>query len=331
MPTPRRTLLHRRCDQIAQADGAGADEDDLAGKGRLALGLGHLVLHQAPGGDDAILLRFGEAQPHLALRRGRDFELADADGDNVAAVAALLAAGVVRPDHDRARLLGDAQRFQSEGRQQLIALAGDEGRAANNAVSVADGADKTRPRRAVHQAGQGRNGVEEGRHIGRRRSADGHASGRRGNAHLGIVGEEVAEDDRGGGDGVGQRPVGIGQPCDDGRGFGVATGAQAVGEQRGRGAIGFGEDEVISDDRGAGFCETVGQGGDLFARPRPLTQTPDGLIVDVDDADRDVFIGARRGALIGIEDGEAQAIHDRHADDLEDRHGDHGRHAQPDR
>ena len=87
-----------------------------------------------------------------------------------------------------------------------------------------------------------------------------------------------------------------------------AAARQLIGDPRGRGAVRLGKNDVEGYHRSPGLAEPVSQSGNLAARPRPLTQAANALIVDIDHAHWSIFIGARRGALVTVEQQQAEPV-----------------------
>ncbi len=85
-----------------------------------------------------------------------------------------------------------------------------------------------------------------------------------------------------------------------------------------RGAVGLGKDDIHRDRRGARRSERAHQPRHVGPWPRPLAELGQGLVVDIDDADRSILIRPGSGALIGVEnkvtrlghDGRVQAVDD---------------------
>ena len=81
-----------------------------------------------------------------------------------------------------------------------------------------------------------------------------------------------------------------------------------IGDGRRRCAVGFGEHDIESDGRDSGLGQAVVQPGEAGARPGPLTEACQALLIDVDDPHRHLDIGARLPALILIENGVADDL-----------------------
>ena len=319
-----RTVLDRRRDQIAQADCARADENDAPCKGRFELARRHRVLQQPPGRDRARRLRRRVVQPQLARMRRWYLELPHLDRDDIAAVSAGFAACVARLDDDRASLLRDAQRLERQAREKLRALLGDQRRATDDSIGIADRADEAGAGRGCVETGQRDDRAREGRQIARRRAGNGKAGLGRNRGHVFVACQEVTEHDRQPVEALRERGIGVGQAHQR---LAHRSIGHALGQPRWCGTISLRKHDVISDDGGTRFTELGRQLSDLVARPRPLAHAADRLVVDVEDADGSIDVVTRRDALIMIEDGKPGAVDQRDADRLHRQRED--QHAEP--
>src|SRR5690606_30177137 len=75
-----------------------------------------------------------------------------------------------------------------------------------------------------------------------------------------------------------------------------------------RGAVGLGKHDVETDGRRTVGRHAVYERGDHGARPRPLPEPADALVIDVDDGDRALGSRARQQLLIGVEDEIVQPV-----------------------
>ena len=79
----------------------------------------------------------------------------------------------------------------------------------------------------------------------------------------------------------------------------------------GRSLVRLGEHDIEGDDRRALRRQLVEEIGHDRPRPRPLADPRQRLLVDVDDAHRQVrVVGCRRQALVGIEGDQPQRLHE---------------------
>ena len=86
-------------------------------------------------------------------------------------------------------------------------------------------------------------------------------------------------------------------------------GRQALDRHLGRGLVGLGEKNVEGGDRRTLGGELADEIGHDRARPRPLPYLLQRILVDIDDAHRQVWIEGLRGeALIGIEGDQAERL-----------------------
>ena len=96
--------------------------------------------------------------------------------------------------------------------------------------------------------------------------------------------------------------------------------------ERGRRPVRFGENDVEADRGGTMLGQPVDHSGEHGARPRPLPELADALVVDIDDSDR--ALGGRAGTqrLVAVEDQEIQLFQRawaRHGGNDHDQRGKH--------
>ncbi len=122
-----------------------------------------------------------------------------------------------------------------------------------------------------------------------------------------------AEDDRLALDGRGEQGIAVGQRH---AGRQAARFLQIVANRRlpddfgRRQTVGFGEQHIEHDGAGAQSRQSLDKLGQPGARPWPLAVGPQGILVDVDDADRRLDVLARRQALELIKGGLADGPDD---------------------
>jgi hypothetical protein len=123
---------------------------------------------------------------------------------------------------------------------------------------------------------------------------------RRRRPSVAVVGQDKAGDNRQGADGFGEPPVGIGH-----RGrkvLGLCCANSVLHKQRqqrfGRCPVRLSEVDVKGDDGCTGFAQPIDELGDDAARPGPLAELVEALVVDIDDADRRVPRLARGCLLV---------------------------------
>jgi hypothetical protein len=75
-----------------------------------------------------------------------------------------------------------------------------------------------------------------------------------------------------------------------------------------RGAVRLGEQHVECDRGRAGRPQPLHQVGHLAARPRPLAEPAQAVVVDIDDAHADILVSARLPALVLVEHIVAQGL-----------------------
>ena len=137
---------------------------------------------------------------------------------------------------------------------------------------------------------------------------------------------DKAEDDSALPDGIGKHLIVGGKFLDlvtqAGEGVGLRPEAQCIGRRH---AVRLGEDHVETDRRGAIAGELLDELGKHGARPGPLPDTLQRLLVDVDDAERQGWVElARADLLIGVEhDGPQSRDRARIPDPQDERRCDH--------
>jgi hypothetical protein len=118
-----------------------------------------------------------------------------------------------------------------------------------------------------------------------------------------MVGQDKAGDNRHRADGGGQPSVGI-RHCGQ-KFLGLCCANSVLHKQRqqrfGRCPIRLGEVDVKGHDRCTGFAQPVDELGDDAARPGPLAELVEALVVDIDDTDRRVPRLARCRLWVTIE------------------------------
>ncbi len=249
----------------------------------------------------------------FAVVRGRGLKIADPNRNDIRIHARPeFAAAVAAADQHRPGALGHAQGLDRQGRDDPSTQVGEQGRSPDDAVPIADDADEARPRGAVadHRQG-GDRALERGQGAQRRGARYGDAGVFGGPHRVGVACEVIACDVGAAAHGLAEQFVVVGEGRDLGivaPGGGVL--AQDLGGARRGGAIGFGEDDVEGDGGGPGLGQGVGQTRHVGARPRPLAEPLDGLVVDVHHPDGRILIGPGPGALIGVEDEIADLDHE---------------------
>ena len=115
---PGRGIVDRRAADVLEADGAGADEDDVA----VELVRRHLVLEHGARRDEALVAMTAVVERQAAARVGARLDLAGLDGDDPGLGAERqLAARAGRLDQVGAGALGDPQRLDRQrGKQALL-------------------------------------------------------------------------------------------------------------------------------------------------------------------------------------------------------------------
>jgi len=301
--------IDRRWAQVAQPGGRRADQDDGAIEFRRVRG----PVEHLPGGDVEPVPAARIMRDDAALRVGRDDELADLDlVDARARAEGRLAARSGRL-HDRgAGTLRDPQGLRDQARMEPAILRGEEQR---------DGPDhEIRPGGEVHEAvarrgplevrqGRHRPGIAPAQEFPRVVSRDGEATARQGSrgrpvGRQGEAGHDVA----GRGDRLGEDAIVVGNGLEPRAQFDVVLGqVPDPGGACRRRAIGFREDDVEDDRRGAGLGERGRHAREDRARPWPLDAKPrQRLVVDVDDPHGRVRLGTRLEALVEVEDAIAE-------------------------
>jgi len=304
--------VERRRPQIEQARRTGADQDDAP----FHLRPGHFAGQHLPGRQVGGRIAGTESHCDGTVGIGRNLEIADLDVVEIGILAERgLAAGVRSLEHIAARALRNTQQLGAERGHQRIADAKDQRRPAHDLVAIGDPVDdadpprggiedrhvpaRSRKRRQQPPRIIARNG-ETGLHGGRR--ARGAAEVRREHAR-GLL-ERGSESLVVGG--LARRVL---------REQGGLCGGQKLDDLLDRGAVGLGKQDVEAHDRGAFAGQLDEQVAQLGSRPRPLPELGQGLLVDVDDPDRQPrIIGLRRELLIGIERNQAQRAHEERID-----------------
>ena len=297
--------------QVHETGGAGADQHDP---------LGHepgveIGLEDPPGGDEALRLVSGVIDPDRALAVGRRDIAADLDVIEAGMLAETgLAAGAGRLDDIGPGALGDAQCLGGERRIEGVTQAEHQRHATDHAVEIRHvveaavaGGRRLDFGQIDHRAGivaYERRGIVPG---------NGKAALHGRGARERPLGEHESRDHIGPGDGLGKDSVVVRQR--------VRSGAQGVEFRRrrphrqhppGRGAIGLGENHVEGDHRCPQLVEPVDQPRHQIARPRPLAEPLQRLVVQIDDAHRHRrVIGPRAQTHEGIEDHQPGLFDDR--------------------
>ena len=197
------------------------------------------------------------------------------------------AAGVRRLDDIGRRALRDAKRLHRETWAQAPIDIEDERHPPHDPVGVRPPVEEADAGGVLRQCGQRRERAGRRRQKLRRIVAGGDEARLRGICGaVRRVGDEAAQDDR--------------RAVDSAR-KGVIRGL--AGRRAGVGAVLFGEQEVECDRRSPGALQRLHERGEAVARPRPLPEAPQRLVVDIDDADGLVeCVGARLPALVLVED-----------------------------
>ena len=246
----------------------------------------------------------GEPDPHLAVGLGRHLEIADLDADDAGLLAEGLLAARAGGLHDIGRgALGEPQHVGGEGGIERVADPDHHGHAADDLIVLGDPVERACALRLVLQFFEARRGAGViGREQFRIVAAMGEAGLGLGDGGALRRGDE-AELDRSLADRLGEDLVVGGKLLDllaqARQRLGVRPEAQSVG---GRHAVGLGKHHVEADHGRAAGGELVHQIGEHRARPGPLADRFQRVLVDVDDAHRESGIeGARADALIGVE------------------------------
>ena len=275
--------IQRRPDDVRQQRGADAEEDDLARE----IGEIGARFERLPCGNDAPGIVLGVIDAKLAAALGRYHGVAILDRNDAALGAeGVFAARVGGLYHISRRALRDPQRLHREARHELAIVVENERHAPDDAIVVRQPVQEsdrgcimgqTRKRREhAREPVQEKHGIVAG---AREAGLDGRNDARR---HFG---QELPEHDR---------------PSHQSlRESGVAGALRGV---RPLAALVLGEQEVDRQRRGVGLADRINQGRHGGARPRPLPEPPDRLVVDLDDPDRSARrIDARAPTLELIE------------------------------
>ena len=306
--TPGHRGLKRRGAEIEQAGRARADDGETA----FDILLADIPVQHFPGRQIAFLGLFGEPDPHLAVGLGRDLVVADADLDDAGLLAERLLAARARRFHHIGRgALRKPQHVGGEGRVELVADLHHHGHAANDLIVLRQPIERAGAGRLVLQLGQACGGAG----IGRREQCRIVAAMRKTRLRLrrgtALWRGDEAEHDGALPDGLGEDVIVGGKLLDlfaqARKRVGLRPEAQGVCRRH---AVGLGEDHVEADRRGAVVGELLHELGEHRARPRPLSDPLQRLLVDVDDAQRQTGIEvARIDLLVGVEHHRAQSRH----------------------
>ena len=301
-------VVHRRAADILQADGAGADEHDLA----VQLVRRHLILEHGARRYEALLAMTAVVERQPAACVGAGFDVAGPDGDDPGLGAERnFAARAGRFDDVGAGALGNPQRLDRQGREQAF-LAGDTEKHRNPA-------DHRTFDVGIHAAVALGGGLENGerlhgallhrQELARIVAGEGGAEHALGRLRATVRIEAESQDHARVRDGVGQHLVVV---LDRRRellhGLGIGIGDEVLDHAADRRAVGLGEHHVEGDGGGALLGQLVDQTRDDGTRPRPLAELGQGGLVYVDDADRrGGMVGPRLEALEVVEGDVAQA------------------------
>jgi hypothetical protein len=294
--------------EIEQARRARADNGETAFDVLLA----NIPVQHFPGRQIALLGLLGEPDPHLAVGLGRNLVVADADLDDAGLLAErLLAARAGRLDDVGRGALRQPQHIGGEGRVELVADLHHHGHAANDLIVLGKPIERAGARRLVLQLRQACGSAG----IGRREQPRVVAAMRKSRLRLrqgaAFRGGDEAEHDGALADGLGEHVIVRGKLLDlcaqTGKRVGLRPEAQSICRRH---AVRLGEDHVEADRGGTIVGERLHKLGEHRARPWPLSDPLQRLLVDVDDAQRKSWIEAARiDLLVGVEHHRAQARH----------------------
>ena len=258
--------------------------------------LADVAVQHLPGRQIALLGLLGEPDPHLPVGFGRDLVVADADFDDAGLLAErLLAARTRRFDQIGRGALREPQHVGGKGGIELVANLNHHGHAADDLVVLGQPVERACARRLVLKFRQARRGAGIARSKQARVvAAMGEACFRLRDRAALRRGDE-AEHDGALRDGFGQHLSLEGSfstsSTQTGERLGLRPEAQGVGRRH---AVRLGEHHVEADRRGAIVGELLHELGKHGARPGPLTDALQRLLVDVDDAHRKVGVELAR-------------------------------------
>ena len=289
--------------------------------------LRHLAGHDLPGWQVASRHRLRVMHPDFAARRGRNGHVADANLIQANALAGALEDHIGHP-------LANPQRLASQRRHRLSGDLEDQRHPAHDAVAIRDEGERAVALGGIGQRRKAADDVIEGMQPARRRlSSDdearhfGRQLGRvlRRFRRFGAV-DRKTDDDVTARHALGEHPVMVGQ-CDE-RLAQAALQLPKVDRRLRRRAVRLGKDDVEADRRHPGNAQLVDQLGQPGARPRPLAEAGQALVVDIHDTYRRLGIGARFPALILVEQVVAQRLQEQGIGQQQKETGHHGQQRQ---
>ena len=265
-------------------------------------------LEDRAGGEEPLGPRTAVVEQEAAAALGRQHRIADAQrGDLAPAEAGAFAARPRALDQVARGALRHAQKLRHEAGIELVSDPHQKRHAPDDGIAIDGGVDGSVPccrsfdrRQARDRAGIGGGG--RARIVPRQRES-------------GLQDRELAAWALGGGERgdrgesrqrLSQGRVRIREPRHRlARGLPVRAIGPGCGQRRGCGAVGLGKDDVEGDGGGAHLVQPDHQLGQARPRPRPLPESLQALVVDIDDAHRRRQERPGLQPLIGIEDGRA--------------------------